>query len=198
MAKLKSNNLELEFLITECLDYDPTEFHFKVTMKWNGIPILNDKAMKRDNDHWEKGAEGGIIGYEIDYIRLIDAIEKSLETREPQFWEAFPDPDVYVSIYPDRSFPYLTEKERGRFAFIVSPDSYQLKDSDCYEGYEGVSFVMNPTEEELRQFIEDLKSEHIAKIKEKIAEITDRLPHSEDKTKRIELLRKAIERFDSE
>lgn len=46
MAKLKSNNLELEFLITECLDYDPTEFHFKVTMKWNGITITGRKGRK--------------------------------------------------------------------------------------------------------------------------------------------------------
>ena len=47
MAKLISEDLELDFTFLEYHDYQPKEFDFKVTLKWKGIPLLNEKAMKR-------------------------------------------------------------------------------------------------------------------------------------------------------
>ena len=52
----------------ECWDWDPTEFYFKITLRYNGVPVLNDRAMKRHNSYWKTGKEGGIIGSEIDTI----------------------------------------------------------------------------------------------------------------------------------
>lgn len=166
MAKITSNNFELEFLITECRDFDPTEFCFKITMRYNGIPILNDKAMKRHSSFWRKGKKGGIIGSEIDTIRLVGILENALLTNEPQFWQPYPDPDVQISIYPHRSFPNFQEEDREHFSLIVSPNSYQFKNSDSYDTYEGISFALNPNQEDLKRFIDDLKAEMLAKARE--------------------------------
>ena len=166
MAKIISNNFELEFLVTECCDFDPTEFYFKIIMRYNGIPVLNDKAMKRHNSYWKKGAKGGIIAWEVDTIRLVRKLENALSKNEVQFWESYPDPDVHVSIYPHRCFPNLVEEDKEHFSIIISPNSYQFKKSDNYYGYDGVSFVMAPSEKDLRQFTDDLKTEMLEKVRE--------------------------------
>ena len=159
MAKIKSNNFELEFLVMECCDFDPIEFYFKIILKYKGVSVLNDRAMKRHNSYWKKGKKGGIIGSEIDTIRLIGKLEKALLTKEAQFWEPYPDPDVQISVYPNRNFPNIQEEYSDHLALIVSPNSYQFKDSLSYDTYEGVSFVLTPTREMILQFIEDLKWE---------------------------------------
>ena len=64
-----------------------------------------------------------------------------------------------VSIFPDRAFPYLEEVEVGVYSIIISPDAYQFKDTDCYMGYSGVSFVMVVDNLEFENFVSDLKKE---------------------------------------
>ena len=120
------------------------------------------------NEFWDKGAGGGLIGSEMDAFTLPDDLEKALSTGEPQFWESWPDPDVCVSVFPNADFPRLNERAEGRSTIIISPDSYQFKDNDAYSGNEGVSFVLTPTNLELKKFIADLREE-AAKIREKAA-----------------------------
>lgn len=163
MAKITSNNFELVFLVTECCNFDPTEFYFKITVRYKGTPVLNDKAMKRHNSYWKKGSKAGIIAWEVDTIRLMHKLDDALSTDEPQFWESYPDPDVHISIYPHRCFPNLVEEDREHFSIIVSPNSYQFKNSDNYYGYEGVSFVMTPNEKDLQKFTDELKAEMLEK-----------------------------------
>ncbi len=64
-----------------------------------------------------------------------------------------------VSIYPARCFPNLDEEDSEYNTIIVSPNTYQFEECDCYHGYEGVSFVMTPTTQELKDFINALKRE---------------------------------------
>ena len=166
MAKFTSNTFELEFLVTECCDFTPTEFYFKITMLYNGLSVLNDKIMKRHNSYWKKGKKGGIIASEIDTIRLLRKLDDALSTNEPQFWESYPNPDVHISIYPNRCFPNLFTEDKEHFSIIISPNSYQFKNSDNYYGYEGVSFVMTPSKKDLYKFTDDLKAEMLEKARE--------------------------------
>ena len=159
MAKLKSENLELEFKLLECHKYDLMEYDFRCTLTWKGIPVLNDKAFKRSSSYWKKGSDGGIIGEEMDSFSLITELEEAVKTKEMRIWESWPDPDMCVAIYPNRCFPDLITPDQEYHTIIFSPDVYQFRDMDCYSGYEGVSFVMTPTEEMLIQFINDLKKE---------------------------------------
>ena len=159
MAKLVSEDLELEFIFIGCYDFDPVEYEFKVTLKWKNLPILNEKAMKRETDYWEKGKEGGIIAEETDNFTLISDLENAIETKSPQIWEAWPDPDMCISIYPERCFPYLNEVNSEYYTIIISPDAYQFKDCDAYCGYEGVSFIMTPKVNDFKKLIDDLKFE---------------------------------------
>ena len=167
MAKLISEDLELEFLFTGCYDYNPIEYDFKVTLKWKGVPLLNEKAMKRGTSYWDTGIEGGIIAEEMDNFTLISDFEKSMETKTPQIWEAWPDPDMCISIYPERCFPYLDKIDSEYCTIIVSPDIYQFNDCDAYCGYEGVSFIMTPNINDFKKFIEELKIEFNEIIKNK-------------------------------
>jgi hypothetical protein len=161
MAKLKSEDLdlELEFEFLSYEDYSPVEYTFKCTLCWNGIPVLNERTMKRGTSYWDKGKEGGIVGSEMVGFTLIKDMEDALKTKSVRIWEAWPDPDMCVSIYPGRFFPYLDEEDSEYNTIIISPDTYQFKGNDCYSGYEGVSFVMTPSTQELKEFINDLKME---------------------------------------
>jgi hypothetical protein len=159
MAKLLSEDLELEFLFCGCYDYHPIQIEFKITLKWKGIPILNERAMKRGTDYWNKGAVGGIIAEEIDNFTLIRDLEEAFNNKTTKIWESWPDPDMCISIYPERYFPYLNDKDDEYNTIIISPDTYQFKDCDAYNGYEGISFIMTPTNDELQKFINDLKVE---------------------------------------
>lgn len=160
MAKLFSEDLELEFLLCGCYDYHPIQIEFKVTLKWKGIPILNENAMKRGTDYWNKGAVGGIVGEEIDNFTLIKDLEEALNNKTTKIWESWPDPDMCISIYPETLFPYLNEKDEEYNTIIISPDTYQLKDCSAYNGYEGISFVLTPDNTNLQNFINDLKKEY--------------------------------------
>ena len=64
-----------------------------------------------------------------------------------------------ISIYPERYFPYLEDVDSEYISIIVSPDSYQFKDSDCYSGYSGVSFVMVIEVEVFKTFVSELKTQ---------------------------------------
>ena len=160
MAKLFSEDLELDFTFFGYYDYQPKEFDFKVTLKWKGIPLLNEKAMKRWSEYWNKGAEGGIVAEEMDNFTLITDLENALKDKTPTIWETWPDPDMCISIYPERCFPYLNEINTDYNTIIISPDIYQFKDTDAYCGYEGVSFILTPNNTNLQNFINDLKKEY--------------------------------------
>ena len=164
MAKLTANDFELIFRITERRDFDPAvEYEFKLTLFYKGIPVLNEDAMKRGNEYWDKGKSGGIVGSEIDGMdAFINELETAMETKTPQYWESFPDPDLCVSIFPERYFPYLDRKDKGQYTLIFSPSNYNFKDADCYSGFEGVSFVMSPTVGEYKKFVADVKAEYAA------------------------------------
>ena len=48
MAILKYEDLELEFIPMKFIDWGTwPEWSFKVCLKWKGIPVLNEKVMKR-------------------------------------------------------------------------------------------------------------------------------------------------------
>lgn len=160
MAKIISDDLELEFKFLGCYDYQPVEFEFKVTLLWKGVPILNENVMKRRSTYWEKGKEGGIIAEEMDNFTLITDLEDSIKSKTVKIWESWPDPDMCISIYPERCFPYLNEINNDYYTIIVSPDMYQFKESDAYGGYEGVSFIMTPEKKEFQNFINELKKEY--------------------------------------
>jgi len=160
LAKLISNDLILEFNFLGCYDYQPVEFEFKVSLFWKGIPLLNEKAMKRWSTYWRKGKEGGLVAEEMDNFTLIDDLEKAIETNTLQVWESWPDPDMCISIYPNRCFPYLDEEDPEYNTIIVSPDMYQFKESDAYGGYEGVSFIMTPDKDAFLKFVNELKDEY--------------------------------------
>ena len=159
MAKLKSEELELEFEFLSYEDYSPVEYTFKCTLRWKGIPLLTERAMKRGTSYWDKGKEGGIVGSEMVGFTLINDLENALKTKSVKIWEAWPDPNMCVSIYPARCFPNLDEETSEYNTIIVSPTTYQFEGNECYSGYEGVSFVMTPKTQELKDFIEDLKRE---------------------------------------
>ena len=135
-------------------------------MLCNGLSVLNDKIMKRHNSYWKKGKKGGIIASEVDTIRLLRKLDDALSTNEPQFWESYPNPDVHISIYPNRCFPNLFTEDKEHFSIIISPNSYQFKNSDNYYGYEGVSFVMTPSKKDLYKFTDDLRAEMLEKARE--------------------------------
>lgn len=160
MAKMISDNLELEFKLLGHNEYD--SYQLKCTCTWQGKPILNEAVMKRSGSYWSKGAVGGIMAEEMEHFSLIEDFKAALEKKEVRIWEAFPDPDICISIYPDCCFPYLNEKDENYFSIIVSPDSYQFKDSSYYSGYEGVSFVMIQTIDQMYEFVQQLKDEFAA------------------------------------
>lgn len=161
MAKLISDELELEFRFLGHYKYDFDIFEFKCTCTWNGVPILNEAVMKRKGSYWKKGETGGLVAEEQENFTLIEDFEAALNNKEVRIWESWPDPDMCISIYPDCCFPCLNKKLEGYYSIIVSPDSYQFKDSECYGGFEGVSFVMIQTTEQIQEFVCQLKKEFI-------------------------------------
>lgn len=164
MAKLKDNDLELEVKFLHCEDMGGWfDYVFKVTMFWKGIPVLNEKALKRYSSYWKQGAEGGIICsdtcHDKNEFTLIDDLEASIKDKKARVWEAFSYMELAVAIYPERAFPYLYDENKPYYTLIISADGYQFKDSaDCY-GYQGVSFIMVPKTSALTKFVEDLKEE---------------------------------------
>ena len=160
MAILKDEDLELEILPLSYHDWEYCpETDFKVTMRWKGIPLLNEAALKRTGSYWEQGKECGIVASEQDSLTLIKDFEDCLNDKKVRIWEAWPDPDMTISIYPERYFPYLEDVDSEYISIIVSPDLYQFKDSDCYSGYSGVSFVMVIEVEVFKTFVSELKTE---------------------------------------
>ena len=159
MVTLKTGDLSLEIEI-EKLDFDPVEYTYKITPKWKGIPFLNDTALKRGNKYWDKGFNGGIIGGELDDFSLVEIMEKAIETKNVQKWIPYPDPDICVSIYPERCFPDLDKIDNEYFTLIFSPSIYQYSDSRNYDGFTGVSFIMTPTLFELKSFVSQFKAEY--------------------------------------
>lgn len=159
MATLKNGGLSVEIEI-ERRDFDPVEYGYKITPKWKGIPLLNDGAMKRGNEYWDKGFGGGVVGSELDKFRLIETLEKAIETKTAQKWIPFPDPDICVSVYPERCFPDLDKIDGECWTLIFSPSRYQFAAADSYGGFSGVSFVMTPTLPELKAFLKQLKAEY--------------------------------------
>lgn len=168
MAKLIYEDLVLEFLPTSYWEsgYE-NGFDFKVTMTWKGIPVLNEDVMKRHSTYWDKGAVGGLVASEEDFYNLFHDLETAIKTKQTQIWQSFPDTDMCISIYPERCFPYLDERDSEYYTVIVSPDSYQFKESDCYIGYSGVSFVMTPKVDEFETFVAEFKKESDAFIAQK-------------------------------
>ncbi len=160
MAVLKQEDLELEILPFGYIDWKSfPEFDYKVTMKWKGVSVINETVMKRDGSYWAKGKEGGFVASEQDKLGLIENFEACIKDKKSRVWEAWPDPDMAISIYPDRNYPYLDEAAEGYFSIIVSPDSYQFKDSNCYTGFSGVSLVMVVETSEIIRFVSDLRNE---------------------------------------
>ena len=159
MAKLKSEELELEFEFLSYKVYELDEYTFRCTLRWNGIPVLNGLAMKNESDSYKKDQGGELFGSKMGGFTLLNDLENALKTKSVKIWEAWPDPDMCVSIYPARCFPNLDEETSEYNTIIVSPNTYQFEGNECYSGYEGVSFVMTPTTQELKAFINALKRE---------------------------------------
>ena len=160
MAILKYENLELEFIPMKFHDWGTwPEWSFKVCLKWKGTPVLNEKVMKRYGDYWSMGKEGGVVASEQDKLLLLEDFDACIKDKKSRIWESHPDPDMSVSIFPDRAFPYLDEIEAGVYTIIISPDSYQFKDTNCYMDYSGVSFVMVVDNLEFENFVSELKKE---------------------------------------
>ena len=159
MAKLKSDYLEFEFRILKCQNFDPIEFLNKIIIYWKNIPILNERVMKRSNSFWKKGSKGGILCSELDDIRLIDKIEKSIINETFQTWQAYPDPNVRISIYPNNHIFNSELFETDGYSLVISTNTYQFKNCANYGDSGGVSFIINTTKHELIKFLEQLKLE---------------------------------------
>lgn len=161
MAKLISDKLELEFKLSH-IKYDFDYYELKCTCTWQGVSVLNEAVMKRYGDYWKKGSVGGIIAEELDKFSLLKDFDSAINNKEIRIWKSWPDPDMCISIYPDCRFPYLNKKDVDYYTIIVSPDSYQFKDCDCYNGFEGVAFVMIQTLEQVQEFVKQLEEEYNA------------------------------------
>ena len=160
MAILKYEDLELEFIPMKFIDWGTwPEWSFKVCLKWKGIPVPNEKAMNPHATFSSMGEQGGVVASEQDKFVLLEDVDGCIKDNKTSIWESHPDPDMSVSIFPDRAFPYLEEVEVGVYSIIISPDAYQFKDTDCYMGYSGVSFVMVVEKLEFEKFVSDLKKE---------------------------------------
>lgn len=150
-------NLELE--IKPLRFYDEgwgLGYEFYVAMRYKGRHLNNKNSCNRKNK------EFSVSSWYQKSITLLDAFDKAIASKEYVIWEADPDPDMIISIYPNRDYPYLNVEEKGLFTIIVSPNTeqYNLDDeSGCYGGYEGISYVITASEEDFVKFVADLKAE---------------------------------------
>ena len=166
---------ELELEIKPLNYYDDGDgfgYEFYVTMRYKGQKLININICNRKNKDFS------VSSWYQKSITLIDAFEEAIETKKNVIWEADPDPDMIISIYPNRDYPYLDKEEEGMFTIIVSPNTEQYNTDDdlgCYGGYEGIAYIITASEEDFVKFVTELKDEF------KMFEICEEFPFEEVK-----------------
>lgn len=181
MAKLyyehgdsEKNVLVFEIKVLTTRAWEEDYIRYKVSLKWQGVPVLNEKVMKRGGSYWNKGKSGAFLIEEFGGPSLIKTLRKALDTGKKQFWEAWPESDALMSVFPHAYLPGLKKVDKGDLFYnlctiIFCGDIYQFKDSSFQNGGgDGVAFVMRPDWEDYKKFVEDLEKEFKAVQKKDI------------------------------
>lgn len=172
MAKLQSEHLTLEIKFNR-LEEEWVAYEF--SFLWKDEPIINDNIFK-SNRWWNKRKYGTFFADDYKKDHLIETIKNVLNTNTCDYWEPI-EPDVKVAIYPDRYFPFLTEKfisvdetdtNKGEWITVmVFLDTYNFKDCLSYSS-EGVLLNLIVGRKDLEKFVTDLETEYKAFVKENI------------------------------
>lgn len=149
--------------------------------------MINDALLKRWSDYWRSRSAGYFLAWEYEQDRLIEIIEKVLETDEPAYWEPI-DPDVIFAIYPKKHFPLLmksryelmfeeeeAEREHEKlgkgkspddwFTVIALVDAYNFQNSSVYLD-SGIALHLLVERKDVEAFCAKLKEEY-TEFKEK-------------------------------
>jgi hypothetical protein len=184
MAKLSSRNLSLEIRYKEFDDQDWIQY--EIFFLYKDQPMIQDAQLKRVNEHWQNRSAGAFKANENERDRMIDMIQKALDTDEPQYYSPT-DPDIILAIYPKMIFPFMPsnlelvwasdesiqqaedhelirEVAGGRlpddfFTLILMVDIYNYGEEHGYYG-EGPALIMMPRRHELRTFLDELQTEY--------------------------------------
>ena len=153
MAKLADDEFELELKFVGVEYYGEwSEVYFELDFFVNGKSAINKDILKRDRFFCYFLLE--------EKYNLITAFKSAISDEKPVIWEAFPDPDMCISIYPNRLFPDLQREFENHYTIIFSPNTPNYANIDAYDLYEGISFIMSPLTKEFIKFVQDFEKEY--------------------------------------
>ena len=155
MARIITEDFEFEFKFERVEQWVIEEMLFTVNLTRKGKNIINYDLLRKDK----------FYSY-YDFSKNDDPecplhdFKKALTSKEPIVWEKMIEEDMCICIFPHRWYPNLCNYDEKYYTIIFSPNIEQYKGSDCYGGYDGVSFVITPTYEEFAKFVQDLEAEY--------------------------------------
>lgn len=182
MAVLQNGDLSLDIAYRS---YELGGVEYDITLRWRGVPVLNDAILKRSGEYWANRGVGSITTDAGCECGVLPLLRRALETNMAVSWEP-DDPDILLIIRPGYGSSFLVSGTRGGagsseekahvetlererrerkptpgdgWEIVVFVDAYTFEGAGGYYD-SGLCFCLATTREGMQHFYAALKQEY--------------------------------------